>query len=75
MTDNHEDLRRKEQRAAHARVQARSNKKRQVKTVGTVLALIYEDERALYERWIATENKKEAFMQAMNAYYAALDKE
>lgn len=68
------DLRRKENPMTHAEIQARYNKKHQVKSVGTVLALVNDDERVLYERWQALPNKKEAFIKAMSDYFDTLDK-
>lgn len=70
----HKDLRRKEKPMTQAEIQARYNKKHQVKSVGTVLALVNDDERALYERWSALPNKKEAFIKAMSDYFDSLDK-
>lgn len=71
----HKDLRRKDKPMTHAEIQARSNKKRQVKSAGTVLALVNDDERELYERWQSLPNKKIAFMEAMTAYFETLDKQ
>lgn len=74
MSDIHKDLRRKENKLTQSEIQARYNKKHQVKSVGTVLALVNDDERALYERWSALPKKKEAFIKAMNDYFDTLDK-
>lgn len=68
------DLRYKDNPMSRAEIQERSNKKRQVRTVGTALALINDEERELYERWQSLPNKKIAFMEAMNMYFEALDK-
>lgn len=74
MSDVHKDLRRKENKMTQSQIQARYNKKHQVKSVGTVLALVNHDERELYERWGALPNKKEAFIKAITAYLDTLDK-
>lgn len=71
----HKDLRRKENKMTQYEIQARSNKKRQVKNVGTILALINDEERELYERWQSLPNKKVAFMEAMKMYFKTLDKQ
>lgn len=67
------DLRRKDRPLTQTEIQARSNKKRQVKFVGTSLSLIYEDERIIYERWSTLKCKKSAFMEAMADYFEKLD--
>lgn len=72
--NEYKDLRRKDKPMTQAEIQARYNKKHQVKSVGTVLALVNDDERELYERWSATLNKKQAFMEAMRDYFAKIDK-
>lgn len=68
------DLRYKDNPMTRSEIQKRSDKKRQVRTVGTALALINDDERELYERWQSLPNKKIAFMKAMTMYFEALDK-
>lgn len=68
------DLRRKENKMTQSEIQARYNKKHRVKSVGTVLALVNDDERQLYERWCALPNKKAAFITAMTAYFETLDR-
>ena len=74
MSDIYKDLRRKDKPMTQSEIQARYNKKHQVKSVGTILALVNDDERALYERWSALPKKKEAFIKAMNDYFDTLDK-
>lgn len=69
------DLRCKDNPMSRAEIQARSNEKRQVRTVGTMLALINDEERELYERWRSLPNKKIAFMEAMQMYFDTLDKQ
>ena len=74
MSDIYKDLRRKDKPMTQSEIQARYNKKHQVKSVGTVLSLVNDDERALYERWSTLPKKKEAFIKAMNDYFDTLDK-
>ena len=74
MSDIYKDLRRKDKPMTQSEIQARYNKKRQIKSVGTDLALVNDDERALYERWSTLPKKKEAFIKAMNDYFDTLDK-
>lgn len=74
MSDIYKDLRRKDKPMTQSEIQARYNKKHQVKSVGTILSLVNDDERALYERWSALPKKKEAFIKAMNDYFDTLDK-
>lgn len=73
MTNEYKDLRRKERPMTQSEIQARSNKKRQVKPIGLALTLADERERKLYERWCQLPNKKAAFVEAMEAYFSTID--